>query len=596
MSGSFHGLQIFGVTNLVAGGNSQATAPTLQAEINVFTTVLPGTGCRSPAIASRITVLNADVAGGNSLAWYPPVGDQFSGYAVNQPIMLPPGIPTTWGWFGSALDPAPRVWIPLALSPAAGILSLGGLVITGSGLIIESAIGGIVAGTTRNRGGATPLTREINQIDVSTVTGAGVAVGDGVVLMPAQIGLDVTVINNTNNLIQVYAAGSDTLNSIAGATGIAIAPFASELFECAVAGQWKVESGVGTAGALPTVLALDGITALGNSQGTAVALVMDLNRVVSAAAGTGVVLPVAKAGLDIMILNRGANAIQVYGNGSDTVDDIAGPTGVTQMIRSEVWFTCYADGAWYTNGLNAGYAGNGLGTISFTDGVTAAGTTQATATPLTTMISTVSTVASGTGVNLPSSANGAGLLITVINSGANALAVYPAQGAADTINGSASTVGVSLFPGTAAVFNCTASGVWTTQPSTTKQAGANTVAAATPTLNLTAAQITGGAASVDLSINGVVAGAISAVLPTVALMVAALHSPTVGTSFKLRIINSNTTQAVTVNAAAAGWTVAGAPNNTLTIATATWREFDVTITAIGTPAATLFSAAVGTFS
>jgi hypothetical protein len=221
------------------------------------------------------------------------------------------------------------------------------------------------------------------------------------------------------------------------------------------------------------------------------------------------------------------------------------------------------------------------------DAISAAGTTQATATQLTAMVNTVSTVASGSGVALPPSK--AGRQITVINTGANALLVYPAQGASDTINGVAATNGVSLFPGAVTTFNCTLAGAWTTQPDTTKSAAFNTNTATSGT-TLTAANITGGQSTVDLAMTGTLGAGANAQLPTVAAMVLALHCPTVGTSYRLRIINessANFAWTVTTNT---GWTLTG----TMTIAQNTWREFVVTLTSL--TAATLQSVATGTFS
>lgn len=58
--------------------------------------------------------------------------------------------------------------------------------------------------------------------------------------------------------------------------------------------------------------------------------------------------------------------------------------------------------------------------LSATVGITAAGTNQATATPLTTYVNLITTVASGTGVILT-----AGVRALIMHRGANPLAVYP---------------------------------------------------------------------------------------------------------------------------------------------------------------------------
>ena len=72
-------------------------------------------------------------------------------------------------------------------------------------------------------------------------------------------------------------------------------------------------------------------------------------------------------------------------------------------------------------------------------GISAAGTTQGTATALTGQINDVATVAAGTGVALPTAV--AGQQDTVCNDGANALLIYPASGASIGSNAANSPVG-----------------------------------------------------------------------------------------------------------------------------------------------------------
>jgi len=341
-------------------------------------------------------------------------------------------------------------------------------------------------------------------------------------------------------------------------------------------------------------------------QSTALALATEINQFSTVASGTGAALPVAVKGLTILIANNGANPLQVYGcyNGGtngDTIDGIATGTGVTQMQGSTTLYVCTQsyiagtqNGTWTSNGIE-GYSGS-LITQNYQTGVSAAGTSQATATQLVNQLAVVSTVTTGTGVNLPgtvvsTTTQSAGLEVTVINLGANALLVYPPQNAtSDTINGQASTVGTTILPGCVAVFNSAANGVWAVQAASNATAAYNTVASAT-SVTLTAAQITGGVASVDLDITG--STAITTFnTPTAAAIVGALHCPTVGTSYRLRIVNQ-TASTTSVLTAGSGVTVNG---TTKTIPSTGWREFQVLVTAIGTPAVTFQSLATGTWS
>jgi hypothetical protein len=81
-------------------------------------------------------------------------------------------------------------------------------------------------------------------------------------------------------------------------------------------------------------------------------------------------------------------------------------------------------------------------------GVSAAGNSQSTATPLTAQFSTVTSVASGTGVELMAPV--AGQLYAVANQGANPLTIYPASGVA--IDGLTVNMPVSVAAGSTALF------------------------------------------------------------------------------------------------------------------------------------------------
>ncbi len=105
-------------------------------------------------------------------------------------------------------------------------------------------------------------------------------------------------------------------------------------------------------------------------------------------------------------------------------------------------------------------------------GIAAAGTTQATATQLTSVLNQVDTAAASTGVNLPSSR---GLRSTpyqyclIVNNGANSLTVYaavPASGVtADTINGVAGATGISQAAGSTVEYIAVKPGAWFAQGS-----------------------------------------------------------------------------------------------------------------------------------
>lgn len=96
-----------------------------------------------------------------------------------------------------------------------------------------------------------------------------------------------------------------------------------------------------------TSLVDQSVTALGTNRATAYAIVGQITNITTASASTGVVLPSAtKPGMKRWIFNAGANPITVYANGSDTIDGIAGATGVALTNAKRCIYICVASGKW----------------------------------------------------------------------------------------------------------------------------------------------------------------------------------------------------------------------------------------------------------
>jgi hypothetical protein len=210
--------------------------------------------------------------------------------------------------------------------------------------------------------------------------------------------------------------------------------------------------------------ASDGIIAAGSTQATAARLpITEMNRVTSVAVGAGVMLPPAEAGLDIIVVNHGANAMQVYGQPGDTINDVASATGVSQMQSSWVYYGCFSPGVWYSENLAQGFpSGLGGGFSTFATSVITASTThtQGGATPITTMNVAVNTANAADAVLLPTAV--AGLEVTIVNlSAANAMQVY-ATGS-NTINGTAGATGVSQLASAVTIYFCFQAGSWVTK-------------------------------------------------------------------------------------------------------------------------------------
>lgn len=209
---------------------------------------------------------------------------------------------------------------------------------------------------------------------------------------------------------------------------------------------------------------LDGIIAFaGGGQLYATPIYNEVNRITMVAnIGDSIKLPVSTpqqslAGVGVFIINHGAASVQVFGGGTDTIDDVASAVGVSQMVGSMTLYMCTAPGQWYSNGIGTGYAGS-LSTVSFTEGITAkAGGTRPLAVQIVSTLNRVTTVASiGDSVILPISS--AGVIVTLVNAGANAMQVF-AQGN-DTIDGTAGATGYSQAAGKTAQYTCTLAGAW----------------------------------------------------------------------------------------------------------------------------------------
>jgi hypothetical protein len=181
--------------------------------------------------------------------------------------------------------------------------------------------------------------------------------------------------------------------------------------------------------------------------------------------GDSVMLPASKAGLEMLVINHGANAMQVFGTGTDTIDDQTATTGVSQMSNSLVIYSCATAGKWYTEGLSSGFAAAlGLQTFSYATIAANVAGTQAAGTPITAMLNNITSAAASYSATLPISAPG--LEITVHNISANTELIFPNAGGTGTekINALANNASISMPTNTSTVFTCLVAGQWWTVP------------------------------------------------------------------------------------------------------------------------------------
>lgn len=216
--------------------------------------------------------------------------------------------------------------------------------------------------------------------------------------------------------------------------------------------------------------------------------------------------------------------------------------------------------------------------------------TQAGATLITADIVTVNTSTAnsggtlvGDGVCLPQIGSGTDRIF-LINNTANWVQAYGylnPNGTYDSIDGIAGSQGVAIPAYSSAIFIEATPGSWSCHLDSAPEMSYNTNTA-TASMTLTAANCSGASAEVVLALTGSASAGVAATLPTVAALLASLPAPALGTSYKLRVVNS-TGQTVTMTTNT-GWTITG----TAAISTANWRDYIVTITGVGaSPTATL---------
>lgn len=66
-----------------------------------------------------------------------------------------------------------------------------------------------------------------------------------------------------------------------------------------------------------------------------------------ASAADSVRLPAAQRGAIVFMRNNGANSMQVFGLGTDTINDVATTTGVAQANGVSAIYFCPVAGKWY---------------------------------------------------------------------------------------------------------------------------------------------------------------------------------------------------------------------------------------------------------
>jgi hypothetical protein len=140
------------------------------------------------------------------------------------------------------VTPAAASVTTLAASGASALAAVAATTIAASGLVSESVAATVTAHATGGQGSAFALTKQLNYISVCATT------ADSVRLPASAAGLRITVINGGVAAAQVFGAGTDTVDSVATATGVPLGIGKRADYFCVAAGNW-VSAQLGVAGA-----------------------------------------------------------------------------------------------------------------------------------------------------------------------------------------------------------------------------------------------------------------------------------------------------------------------------------------------------------
>lgn len=118
--------------------------------------------------------------------------------------------------------------------------------------------------------------------------------------------------------------------------------------------------------AKPHYNASDGLVAhAGGGQTNALLMTARINRYTTvASAGDSAKLPSSAAGKVIYVVNDTSNAMQVYGSGSDTINDVATGTGMSVSANSATVYVGTVPGKWYSVGSLSGNTGTGANVLA----------------------------------------------------------------------------------------------------------------------------------------------------------------------------------------------------------------------------------------
>ena len=210
----------------------------------------------------------------------------------------------------------------------------------------------VTAGTDAQGQGA--LTSDINIVTTTATSPSGVT------LPTATTGRIVTIVNKGTNAINVYPATSAYIDALSINTSIQIPVNSSLQFIASSTTRWyssatgDTGSGANVRQVAPqlnaeTYTTSATVSAAGTVQGDATALTSDYNITTTVASGAGVVLPTATTGRRMVIVNKGANALNVYPASGAAIDALGSNTALSLPVAGWLELNASSTTQWYSS-------------------------------------------------------------------------------------------------------------------------------------------------------------------------------------------------------------------------------------------------------
>ena len=357
-----------------AAGTNQSGATALTTSYNVITTAASGSGVRLPTITTSNVGYVIDIVnrGANVVNVYPATGAAIDGAATNAAISLPANATihlnasSTTQWYSVSPPLVSGTNTSVTYGNGNTTVSVTGLITTvsneGSGAQVydttnstsSSAVFRTILGTAAD--GIT-VTQNATTITLdNTLTGANLGSGTGLfVSKSGSATLQFNSITNGTGIGLSLASNTITLSnsgvlSVTGTANQITAATTAGAVALSTPAQFVAPGTIqDTTGMLYSTTA--SVSAAGTNQSTATGLTTSYNVVTTAAAGSGVKLPAITAtnvGYVIDIVNKGANALNIYPATGAAIDGLGANLPVLLPVNATIQLDAASTTQWYT--------------------------------------------------------------------------------------------------------------------------------------------------------------------------------------------------------------------------------------------------------